>query len=219
VASNPAYTTVNDTTPKVAMRVAWTARHQDRVTGEWRDGNTSFATVNCWRKLASSTVMSLRKGQPVVVSGRLLIREWEDKEGKRRTAVDIDADTVGHDLNRGVAHFQRVRPQEDVDTQVPPAQLPTGEDGGTGLVVPGQVLRDNELINGLHAEGGQSGDHGQPDEHGQPGEHSQHGEPSQFGVGGQDVQDAPDADGVLDTAAVDEYVESVSVPAAAAVPF
>jgi single-strand DNA-binding protein len=108
VATEPSYRTINDTTPIVSMRVAWNSRYIDRETGEWRDGKTSFANVNCWRKLANNVASSLRKGQAVVLTGRLQVRDFDDKEGRRRIAVDIDADAIGHDLSRGVAHFQRI---------------------------------------------------------------------------------------------------------------
>lgn len=107
VATEPHYKTINDEIPHVSMRVAWTSRFRDRETGEWRDGKTSFANVNCWRKLANNVVSSLRKGQAIVVMGRLQVRDFDDREGRRRIAVDIEADAIGHDLYRGVAHFQR----------------------------------------------------------------------------------------------------------------
>jgi single-strand DNA-binding protein len=107
VATEPHYKTINDEIPHVSMRVAWTSRYRDRETGEWRDGKTSFANVNCWRKLANNVVSSLRKGQAIVVMGRLQVRDFDDRDGKRRIAVDIEADAIGHDLYRGVAHFQR----------------------------------------------------------------------------------------------------------------
>lgn len=132
VAREPIYMKVNETIPKVIVRVAWSSRYPDRVTGEWRDGKTSFANVNCWRKMASNVVMSLRKGQPIVVSGRLQVREYDDKEGKRRTVVDIEADSIGHDLTRGVTHFQRLRTQaEEAGAQLPQAELATNTDTGT----------------------------------------------------------------------------------------
>jgi single-strand DNA-binding protein len=53
----------------------------------------------------------LRKGDPVTLQGRLSVRNFQDKEGRSRTSVEIDAVSVGHDLSRGVATFQRVRPQ------------------------------------------------------------------------------------------------------------
>ena len=56
-------------------------RRQDRATGEWVDTNTSYATVVCWRKLATNAAECLRKGDPVMVRGRLSVREYDDKEG------------------------------------------------------------------------------------------------------------------------------------------
>ena len=80
------------------------------ATGEWSDGNTSFVTVTCWRKLAENLSKCLRKGDPVVVRGRLDVRAYVNKEGERRIAVDVDATSLGHDLSRGVANFQRTLP-------------------------------------------------------------------------------------------------------------
>lgn len=107
VATEPVVKTVNEKTPKVSLRVAWNSRYLDRVTGEWRDGKASFATVHCWRRMADNVAPSLRKGEAVVVTGRLAVREYDDKEGQRRTSVDIEADAIGHDLSRGVTRFQR----------------------------------------------------------------------------------------------------------------
>ena len=203
VAREPVYTTVNDTIPKVIVRVAWNNRYPDRVTGEWRDGRTSFATVNCWRKMAENAAISLRKGQPVVVSGRLQVREYEDKEGKRRIAVDIEADAIGHDLSRGVAHFQRLRPpQEAAGTQAQRGDLLTGAgDSAPGLVLAGQVLPD-----GAPADG-------------QRGESGEHGERGLDGLDGLGNQDGREADDILDTDAVAELAGSVSGSAAVAAPF
>lgn len=111
VATQPVTRLVKEGVTNVTMRVAWTPRRQDRVSGEWLDGNTSYASVICWRKLATNAAVSLRKGDPVTLQGRLSVREFEDKEGRARTAVEIDASSIGHDLTRGVATFQRVRPQ------------------------------------------------------------------------------------------------------------
>jgi single-strand DNA-binding protein len=134
VATEPNYRTINETTPIVSMRVAWTARFIDRETGEWRDGKTSFANVNCWRKLANNVAPSLRKGQAIVLTGRLQVRDYDDREGKRRISVDIDADAIGHDLSRGVAHFQRtLRSAGDTMADGQPDGLATGEAIRAGL--------------------------------------------------------------------------------------
>jgi single-strand DNA-binding protein len=111
VATQPVTRIVKSGATNLSMRVAWTPRRQDRVTGEWVDGNTSYVTVICWRKLATNAGLCVRKGDPVIVKGRLSIRPYEDKQGVQRTAVEVEANSVGHDLSRGVALFQRVRPQ------------------------------------------------------------------------------------------------------------
>jgi single-strand DNA-binding protein len=97
--------------PTVSMRVAWTPRKLNRSTGEWADQASSFATVKCYRGLAQNVRASLHKGDPVLVSGALNIREYADKDGNRRTAVDIVARSIGHDLSRGIAEFSKLRRQ------------------------------------------------------------------------------------------------------------
>jgi single-strand DNA-binding protein len=131
VATDPWSTTIGDGVPKLSMRVAWTPRHLDRASGEWIDGNTSYLTVICWRKLADNAATCLRKGDPVVVKGRLEVRTYEDKAGVARTAVEVEASSIGHDLCRGVAKFQRVRPQTG-RTADELAATSGGDSGGYG---------------------------------------------------------------------------------------
>ena len=109
VASDPRSRETRNGVPQVSMRVAWTPRWIDRASGEWADGNTSFVTVLCWRRLAANVATCIRRGDPVVIKGRLSIRPYEDKDGNARLAVEVDASSIGHDLSRGVAHFQRTR--------------------------------------------------------------------------------------------------------------
>ena len=111
VATQPVLKEIKPGMTNLTMRVAWTPRRQDRTTGEWVDGNTSYVTVICWRRLAGNVATCLRKGDPVIVKGRLSVRSYEDKEGQSRIVVEVEASSVGHDLSRGVAQFQRVRPQ------------------------------------------------------------------------------------------------------------
>ena len=90
-----------------SFRVASTPRRFDRAAGEWRDGDTLFANVTCWRGLAENVQSSLRKGHAVVVIGRLSVRPYETREGEKRQSVDIDALAVGPDLARAVAEVRR----------------------------------------------------------------------------------------------------------------
>jgi single-strand DNA-binding protein len=107
VANQPEFRTVGNGIPLLTLRVAWTNRHRDAVTGDWVDGNTSFVKVNCWRKLAENLSTCLRKGDPVLIRGRLDIRPFTGKDGQRRTSTEVDAYSLGHDLTRGVAGFRR----------------------------------------------------------------------------------------------------------------
>src|SRR5690242_8095008 len=129
VATQPVTRLVTTGVTNVSMRVAWTPRRQDRASGEWMDGNTSYATVICWRKLATNVAVCLRKGDPVMVKGRLSVREYQDKEGRTRMSVEIDATSVGHDLTRGVATFQRVRPQTGMTASEFAASKESGGEG------------------------------------------------------------------------------------------
>ena len=144
VATQPQTKNFESGASNVSMRVAWTDRRQDRVTGEWMDGNTSYVTVYCWRKLGTNVAVSLRTGDPVVVKGRLVVRTYEDNNGNRRNVVDIDASSIGHDLSRGVSKFMRVRPDTgmtaaEFEAARAAGRLPSSEGNGSGSV-PGAGL-------------------------------------------------------------------------------
>src|ERR1051326_4845817 len=109
VATEPRFRKVNGDTSSAKLRVAYTSRRRDRETGEWTDGPTSFVNIQCWRTLADNVAVSVRKGEPVLVMGRLQVRRFEGAEGTLRTAVEIEATSVGHDLTRGVAKFARTK--------------------------------------------------------------------------------------------------------------
>ena len=109
VASEPSFKRLATGTSTAKLRVAYTERRLNRETGEWGDGPTSFVTVLCWRTLADNVAVCLRKGEPVLVRGRLRVREYEGKDGSRGTETEVDASSIGHDLSRGVAHFSRTR--------------------------------------------------------------------------------------------------------------
>lgn len=92
-----------------SFRFAQTPRRIDRNTGRWGDGPTSFYSVTCWRGLAEHGKESLRRGDPVIVFGRLRIRDWKNEDGRTGRDAEIDAITVGHDLVRGTTEFTRVK--------------------------------------------------------------------------------------------------------------
>ena len=88
-----------------AFRLACTPRVKGKV-GEYGDGNTTWIDVSCFRTLAAHVATSVRKGDPVIVIGKLRTSVWE-KDGQTRERIVLEADIIGHDLTRGTAIFRR----------------------------------------------------------------------------------------------------------------
>ena len=90
----------------VSFRLASTERRYDKALKGWRDGDTVFYTVTCWRNVGENALDSVVTGQPMVVHGRLRNPRYE-KEGETRSYLDIEAYSLGHDIARGVSRFTR----------------------------------------------------------------------------------------------------------------
>jgi single-strand DNA-binding protein len=111
VATDVRSTTTQAGVPISSFRVASTTRRFERGKG-WTDLDTLYVTVVCWRALAENVAAAFAKGDPVVVSGRLRMRQWTADDGRAGTSVELEASTAGHDLTRGVSRFSRVRPRD-----------------------------------------------------------------------------------------------------------
>jgi single-strand DNA-binding protein len=90
-----------------SFRLGSTERRFDRASSAWVDGNTNWFTVQGYRQLAGNVGCSIKKGQRVIVIGRLKMRSWE-KDGRVYHVAEIDAESVGHDLMWGSANFTRM---------------------------------------------------------------------------------------------------------------
>jgi single-strand DNA-binding protein len=97
-----------------------------REGDQWKDGETSFFRINCWRQLAEHATESLSKGDRALVIGRLKARSWEDKDtGERRSVVEVEAEEVGPSLKWATAKPQRASkagngPKGDAFNDAPP---------------------------------------------------------------------------------------------------
>lgn len=225
VATQPIARLVKEGVTNVSMRVAWTPRRQDRATGEWMDGNTSYATVICWRKLATNVAVCLRKGDPVMVKGRLSVRTYEDREGRPRTSVEVDASSVGHDLSRGVATFQRVRPPTGMTASEYASAQAASEHGAGGAAsngaAAGALAANGAGADGAGADGAGADSVGAADQ-GADGAASIGGgfgseeRVLEFAGSGDDGSAAPDAPGSFyDESAISAGSEPEEEPAAA----
>jgi single-strand DNA-binding protein len=94
--------------PVATFRVASTPRVMDRQTNEWKDGDSLFLTCNVWRQAAENVAESLQRGMRVIVTGRLKQRNYETKEGEKRTVYEVEVDDVGPSLRNASAKVNRV---------------------------------------------------------------------------------------------------------------
>ncbi|WP_300678407.1 single-stranded DNA-binding protein [Nocardioides sp.] len=133
------------------FRVGATPRVLNRATGQWHDGVTQWYTVNAWRRLAPNVKRSIFKGDPVLVHGRLTVKEWADKDGVLRTTLEVEADSVGHDLMRGTTSFarpQRVEGQPAEGVAEPSSEVAAAPSGET----PPWAVPGTDLLGGAAAE-------------------------------------------------------------------
>ncbi len=126
-----------------SLRVACNTRRKD-ASGEWVD-KPNYFDVTVWGGQGENCATYLEKGRPVAVDGRLEWREWEDKEGNKRQAVDIVADSVqflgsrdGGENGASAASGGRFTPQSDV-----PADRAGFETAGQSAGAPGAVPDDD----------------------------------------------------------------------------
>ena len=81
------------------------------------DGETNWFTITSFRQLAINSATSISKGDRIVASGRLKVRDWDNGE-RSGTSVEIEADCLGPDLSWGTAEFTRtVLVREDPEDQ------------------------------------------------------------------------------------------------------
>ncbi|MBF4459447.1 single-stranded DNA-binding protein [Pseudoclavibacter sp. VKM Ac-2867] len=106
--------------------VAVNDRIRDPQTNEWKDGPTTFMRFSVWRDLAEHFAQSMRKGQEVMVVGKVKQSEYTDKEGNKRTSFELDAEHVAASLRFGTTEFRKsARPDQNAQ-----AQAQYGQQGG-----------------------------------------------------------------------------------------
>ena len=93
--------------PVATFRVASTPRIRDNATNEWKDGDSLFLTCNVWRQPAENVAESLQRGMRVIVTGRLKQRNYETREGEKRTVFEVEVDDVGPSLKSASAKVTR----------------------------------------------------------------------------------------------------------------
>jgi len=106
VATTPRHLVTQEGLPITSFRLASSKRRFDKTKKIWVEGDTNWFTITSFRQLAINSAASISKGDRIVVSGRLKIRDWDNGE-RSGTSVEVDAESLGHDLVWGTAEFSR----------------------------------------------------------------------------------------------------------------
>jgi single-strand DNA-binding protein len=119
VATTPRHLVTQEGLPITSFRLASSKRRFDKTKKVWVEGDTNWFTITSFRQLAINSAASISKGDRIVVSGRLNIRDWDNGE-RSGTSVEVDAESLGHDLVWGTAEFSRtVLVREDPEDDEP----------------------------------------------------------------------------------------------------
>jgi single-strand DNA-binding protein len=104
--------------------VAATSRTFDKTANHWRDGEALFLRCTLWRQPAENLADSLRRGDRVIITGRLRQRSFETREGDKRTTIELDVDEIGASLKFTTLKLTK--------TECVTAQAPTSEQAADG---------------------------------------------------------------------------------------
>ncbi len=88
----------------ISFRVASNSRRRD-ADGNWEPGNTLYITVNCWGKLVTGVGAALGKGTAVIAVGHVYTSEYEDRDGVRRSSLEMRATSVGPDVSKAIVQI------------------------------------------------------------------------------------------------------------------
>ena len=91
--------------------VASTPRFFDKETSQWKDGDPLFLRCSIWRAYAENVAETLTKGMQVIAQGRLKQRSYDDRDGVKRTVVELDVDDIGPCLKFATAKVTKATRQ------------------------------------------------------------------------------------------------------------
>jgi single-strand DNA-binding protein len=106
VATTPRHLKTADGIDITSFRLASASKRFDPKKMEWIEADTNWFTITSFGTLAINAVSSIGKGDRIIVSGTLRVRDWDNGE-RSGTSVEIEADTLGHDLVWGQSTFVR----------------------------------------------------------------------------------------------------------------
>jgi len=113
-----------------------TPRKLNKQTDEWEDGQPLAMRCNIWRQPAENVVETLKRGMRVMVSGRLVQRSFETREGEKRTVVELEVDEVGPSLRYATAKVNKTSRGGEGGNRQPAYAAPSSDPWGAGPDTP-----------------------------------------------------------------------------------
>ena len=113
----------------IKFRVASNSRRRT-ADGGWEPGNSLFINVNCWGKLVTGVGAALGKGAPVIVVGHVYTSEYEDRDGNRRSSLEMRATSVGPDVSRAIVRIERPGYTGPAAAEAAPTTAPAADAAG-----------------------------------------------------------------------------------------
>ncbi|WP_017794447.1 single-stranded DNA-binding protein [Leucobacter salsicius] len=126
VATDPKLTKSAGRAAFCSFRLACNERRYDTEKQDWVDSDTNWYTINSFRGLADHAVASFAKGDRVMVTGRLRVRDWTNGE-KTGTSTVVEAEALGHDLRWGTSVFTKLTVAQSPEESDPQPTSETGD--------------------------------------------------------------------------------------------
>ncbi|WP_221584773.1 single-stranded DNA-binding protein [Microbacterium sp. G2-8] len=128
--------------PVANFTIASTPRTFDRQANEWKDGEALFLRASVWRDFAEHVAGSMTKGMRVIAQGNLRQRNYETREGEKRTSIELDVQEIGPSLRYATAQVTRAASTGGNFGGGQQGQVPQGGNGG------GQQQRPQQQASG-----------------------------------------------------------------------
>jgi single-strand binding protein len=143
VATAPVLTRQEGKKPYCRFRVA--ASYGQMVSGSWVNYDTLWFTAKAWGDLAEHLAQSFKRGDPVILCGRLGEDHWM-RSGQRVSSMVLHLHCAGHDLTRGEAHYTKVVIIHDKAGEQGAAQLAAQRAGGAQAMGGPQAMSGPETM-------------------------------------------------------------------------
>lgn len=143
VATAPVLTRQEGKKPYCRFRVA--ASYGQMVSGSWVNYDTLWFTAKAWGDLAEHLAQSFKRGDPVILCGRLGEDHWM-RSGQRVSSMVLHLHCAGHDLTRGEAHYTKVVIIHDKAGEQGAAQLAAQRAGGAQAMNGPQAMSGPETM-------------------------------------------------------------------------